>query len=206
MVNAIALPIDRGAQAAHLLGDDCRPRFPSIARPARRRPRGPVRCGFGPRHSTVVRPPFAWRCRRDRCPAATGCRSRACADSESSASMMVSWKAWPMCRVPVTFGGGMTMENAGPVPLGAKYPRRPPSARRCALRCRRARRLYPFFDRPRAQTSAVSSIWCVSSGTLRSRYALKRSRPRRRRSSSASITSAMRAIALEIAAAGAAPN
>ena len=36
--------------------------------------------------------------------------------------MTVSWKAWPMCNVPVTFGGGIAMQYAGPWPLGAKYP------------------------------------------------------------------------------------
>jgi hypothetical protein len=27
-----------------------------------------------------------------------------------------------MCKVPVTLGGGMTIEKLGPRPLGAKYP------------------------------------------------------------------------------------
>jgi hypothetical protein len=29
------------------------------------------------------------------------------------ASMMVCSRAWPMCIEPVTFGGGMTIENGG---------------------------------------------------------------------------------------------
>ena len=36
--------------------------------------------------------------------------------------MIVSWNAWPMCSVPVTFGGGMTMQNGGPSPAGANSP------------------------------------------------------------------------------------
>ncbi len=37
-------------------------------------------------------------------------------------SMMVSWKACPMCRVPVTFGGGITMQKGAPDFEGEKYP------------------------------------------------------------------------------------
>ncbi len=36
--------------------------------------------------------------------------------------MIVSWNAWPMWSVPVTFGGGMTMQKGGPSPAGAKKP------------------------------------------------------------------------------------
>src|SRR5260370_39729516 len=33
-------------------------------------------------------------------------------------SMMVWSSMWPMCRAPVTLGGGMTMEKRGPVAPG----------------------------------------------------------------------------------------
>jgi hypothetical protein len=36
--------------------------------------------------------------------------------------MMVCWNAWPMCRVPVTFGGGSMMVYGSPSPCGAKQP------------------------------------------------------------------------------------
>ena len=48
--------------------------------------------------------------RHGRCPAATACRSPRMRWWRISASMIVSWKACPMCSVPVTLGGGMTME------------------------------------------------------------------------------------------------
>ena len=34
--------------------------------------------------------------------------------------MIVSCSAWPMCSVPVTFGGGITMQYGAPLPAGAK--------------------------------------------------------------------------------------
>jgi tRNA(Arg) A34 adenosine deaminase TadA len=34
--------------------------------------------------------------------------------------MIVSCSACPMCSVPVTFGGGMTMQYGAPLPAGAK--------------------------------------------------------------------------------------
>ena len=37
-------------------------------------------------------------------------RRRACGASASSVSMSVCWNAWPMCSVPVTFGGGSMMQ------------------------------------------------------------------------------------------------
>src|SRR6185437_667866 len=36
--------------------------------------------------------------------------------------MIVCWNAWPMCSVPVTFGGGSRMQYGWPRPLGAKLP------------------------------------------------------------------------------------
>ena len=34
--------------------------------------------------------------------------------------MIVSWSACPMCSVPVTFGGGITMQYGSPRPDGVK--------------------------------------------------------------------------------------
>ena len=39
-----------------------------------------------------------------------------------NASMIVSWNACPMCKLPVTFGGGIMMQYGAPAPRGAKYP------------------------------------------------------------------------------------
>ena len=36
--------------------------------------------------------------------------------------MIVSWNACPMCRVPVTFGGGIMMQYGRPPPRGANQP------------------------------------------------------------------------------------
>src|SRR6185312_8757943 len=36
--------------------------------------------------------------------------------------MIVCWKAWPMCSVPVTFGGGSRMQYGVPSPCGEKMP------------------------------------------------------------------------------------
>src|SRR6218665_2317363 len=46
--------------------------------------------------------------------------------------MMVWLNAWPMCSVPVTFGGGNCIENAAASARGAPLPRNPatPSPRR----------------------------------------------------------------------------
>src|SRR5579859_2768724 len=37
-------------------------------------------------------------------------------------SITVCWNAWPMCRVPVTFGGGSRMQYGSPWPDGLKSP------------------------------------------------------------------------------------
>src|SRR5690606_18843467 len=42
--------------------------------------------------------------------------------------MIVCWNAWPMCSVPVTFGGGSRMLYGVPSPDGRKQPRRSHSA------------------------------------------------------------------------------
>src|SRR5581483_2158399 len=36
--------------------------------------------------------------------------------------MIVCWNAWPMCSVPVTFGGGSRMQYGSPSPCGANTP------------------------------------------------------------------------------------
>ena len=36
--------------------------------------------------------------------------------------MMVSWNACPMCRLPVTFGGGIIIAKDWPSPEGRKWP------------------------------------------------------------------------------------
>ena len=40
----------------------------------------------------------------------------------TSTSWIVSLSAWPMWRMPVTFGGGMTTEYGSPVPDGLNAP------------------------------------------------------------------------------------
>ena len=56
-------------------------------------------------------------------------------------SCRVTNMAWPMCRAPVTLGGGMAMQNGSPVASGsgAKHPRDSPPARTAFPPRRRAR-------------------------------------------------------------------
>ena len=51
----------------------------------------------------------AWRCRRDRCPAARARCSRACGASGRARPRACSRCACPMCSEPVTLGGGIGM-------------------------------------------------------------------------------------------------
>ena len=47
-----------------------------------------------------------WRCRHGRCRAATARRARACAEADEDV-LQVKVSAWPICRLPVTLGGGI---------------------------------------------------------------------------------------------------
>ena len=90
-----------------------RPTAPSIPRPWRRRPRGRARAGPGCcpeaaswRSTTICVAMPAW--------SVPGCHSTASPRmrwNRISVSWMVWSSAWPMCRLPVTLGGGSTMQK-----------------------------------------------------------------------------------------------
>ena len=98
---------DRRAGAS--AGRWCRPTAPSIPTPWRRTPRGPSRAGRDCRRPRPAgaRPPSGWRCRHGPCRPATSTSRPSIRWKRTSVSWIVWSSAWPMCRLPVTFGGGM---------------------------------------------------------------------------------------------------
>ena len=110
----LARPVDAVPEPAHLAQDLAAEALLPLPRLADELPRACSRSGSCPRSRPgAARRGSAPRCWRGPCPAATARRSRASGRAASARPSSSARARGPRCRLPVTFGGGMTIVYGG---------------------------------------------------------------------------------------------
>ena len=111
----LALPVDRGAEALHLVEDGAAVVALPLPHALDEGLAAQLLAASCLRWPVGARPSSAWRCRRGRCRAATGRGRPLMRRQRVRMSISVWLSMWPMCRRPVTLGGGSRMvKELGP--------------------------------------------------------------------------------------------